>query len=191
MEFYKNRINQIKAILGVQVKLASMVLGDGTKIECESYEVGYPVFALNEDGTQTALKAGSYKLDDGTSFEVDEEGKIAEISAEPNEAEEDAVEAAEGEAKMEDEAPAEGEIPEEEEGPLFEKIVEAINILTKEIEDIKSKLSKSEAKWEKLSKKSGGEFLKKSVGAQKNIDPAEARFNAFMNLKNDGFFGKQ
>jgi hypothetical protein len=95
-----NVINQIKTILGMEVKLAQMKLDNGTVLEAEAFEAGMPVFIVNEED-RIALPVGEYKLEDGMMLIVVEEGIIAEVKeAEMPEAE---VEAPEVEVEVEQE----------------------------------------------------------------------------------------
>lgn len=95
-----NVINQIKTILGMDVKLAQMKLDNGTVLEAEAFEAGMPVFIVNEED-RIALPVGEYKLEDGMMLIVAEEGIIAEVKeAEMPEAE---VEAPEVEVEVEQE----------------------------------------------------------------------------------------
>ena len=73
-----NVINQIKTLLGMEVKLAQMALENGTIIEAEMFEAGASVFIVNEED-RIALPVGEYKLEDGMILIVAEEGIIAEI----------------------------------------------------------------------------------------------------------------
>jgi polyhydroxyalkanoate synthesis regulator phasin len=73
-----NVINQIKTILGMEVKLAQMKLDNGTVLEAEAFEAGMPVFIVNEED-RIALPVGEYKLEDGMMLIVAEEGIIAEV----------------------------------------------------------------------------------------------------------------
>ena len=54
---------------------------DGTIIvsTAEELESGVDVSVLTEDGTTIALPAGTYKLDTGVSFRVEEEGIVSEV----------------------------------------------------------------------------------------------------------------
>ena len=75
----KNVINQIKELLGMEVKLATMKLSDGvTILEAEVFEAGAEVFVVAED-QKIALPVGEYELEDGKILVVSEEGMIAEI----------------------------------------------------------------------------------------------------------------
>jgi len=41
---FKEKLNQIRILLGMEVKLADEQLTDGSAISAEKFEVGYPVF---------------------------------------------------------------------------------------------------------------------------------------------------
>lgn len=73
-----NVINQIKTILGMEVKLAQMKLDNGTVLEAEAFEAGMPVFIVNGED-RVALPVGEYTLEDGMMLIVAEEGIIAEV----------------------------------------------------------------------------------------------------------------
>lgn len=93
-----NVINQIKTLLGIEVKLEQMSLDNGTVLEAEVFEVGQSVFIVNGED-RIALPVGEYKLEDGMVLIVAEEGIIAEIK----EVEAPAEEVVEEEAKVEEE----------------------------------------------------------------------------------------
>lgn len=89
-------IKQIKTLLGIEVKLAQMMLVDGvTVLEADSFEAGKEVFIVTPDGN-VPLPVGDYELENGQILVVSEEGIIAEIKEMPSEEEE--VEAPEAEA---------------------------------------------------------------------------------------------
>ena len=79
-----NVINEIKTLLGMEIKLAQMKLDNGTVLEAESFEVGDytetkpAVFIVNGED-RIALPIGEYTLEDGMLLVVSEEGVIAEI----------------------------------------------------------------------------------------------------------------
>lgn len=56
-------------------------LEDGTIVvsEAEELAVGVVLNILSEDGVQTPMPEGSYKLEDGTSFTTDETGLVTEV----------------------------------------------------------------------------------------------------------------
>ena len=73
-------INQIKTLLGMEVKLETMKLSDGvTVLEAEMFEAGNEVFVVTEDEQKIALPVGEYELEDGRILVVVEEGIISEI----------------------------------------------------------------------------------------------------------------
>ena len=96
--------------LGFQAKTE-----DGTIIvsTAEELEVGVDVSVLTEDGTTILLPVGTYKLDTGVTFRVEEEGIVAEVIESETEEEEtteevEEVEAAEDDGKEADVADWEG-----------------------------------------------------------------------------------
>jgi len=93
-------LNKVKEVLGVElseapveVKLAQAELENGAIIESENFEAGAEVFIVTED-EKVALPVGEYKLVDGETLIVEEEGIIASIGA-VEEAPEEEVEAEE------------------------------------------------------------------------------------------------
>lgn len=140
-----NVINQIKTLLGMEVKLAQMALENGTIIEAEVFEAGAGVFIVNEED-RIALPVGEYKLEDGMILIVAEEGIIAEIK-------EMEVEVEEPEAEVEVEVEQEmAEVKEPKrviESVTKEMFFAEIESLRKEIEELK--LAKVEVKEVELS----------------------------------------
>lgn len=77
---YKNKLNQIKALLSLEVKLAQMTLADGiTVVEAEEFEPEYSVGIVTPDGI-VPMPVGEYELQDGTMVVVEVEGIIASIA---------------------------------------------------------------------------------------------------------------
>ena len=75
-----NVINEIKTLLGMEVKLAQMKLQDGvTVIEAEAFEPEMAVFIVNED-EKVPMPVGEYMLEDGNMLKVETEGVIAMIA---------------------------------------------------------------------------------------------------------------
>jgi len=97
-----NVINEIKTLLGMEVKLAQMKLKDGvTVIEAEAFEPEQAVFIVNGE-ERIAMPVGEYELEDGMILVVAVEGIIAEIK-------EAAVEEEAPEAEVEVEVEAQAE----------------------------------------------------------------------------------
>ena len=108
-----NKINQIKTLLGMEVKLETMKLTNGTEIEAEVFEAGAEVFIVSEE-EKVALPIGEYELEGGQVLVVAEEGVISEIK----------------DAAQEEEAPVEEEVEEQEmeaEVATPKKVVESVS----------------------------------------------------------------
>jgi len=74
-----NVINEIKTLLGMEVKLAQMKLKDGvTVIEADAFEMDNNVFIVNGE-EKIPVPVGEYELEDGMILVVSVEGIIAEI----------------------------------------------------------------------------------------------------------------
>ena len=74
-----NVINEIKTLLGMEVKLAQMKLKDGvTVIEADAFETDNAVFIVNGED-RIPVPVGEYELEDGMILVVAVEGVIAEI----------------------------------------------------------------------------------------------------------------
>ena len=137
----KNVINQIKELLGMEVKLATMKLSDGvTILEAEVFEAGAEVFVVAED-QKIALPVGEYELEDGKILVVSEEGMIAEIK-EMEAEEEMPMEAPEPEVEVEVEAEAEAprDIKKTVESIVKETFFSEMEALKLENEELKAKL---------------------------------------------------
>lgn len=76
----KSVLNQIKTLLGIEIKLEQMTLENGTVLEAESFEAGEAVFIVTEDG-QVPLPVGEYELPESRVLVVSEEGVIGEMKA--------------------------------------------------------------------------------------------------------------
>jgi hypothetical protein len=171
-----NVINQIKTLLGIEVKLAQMSLDNGTVLEAEVFEAGQSVFIVNGED-RVALPVGEYKLEDGMILIVAEEGIIAEIK----------------EAEVEVEEPAEVEVEVEQEmseAPVAKKVIESIvkeshfskeqeeiEMLKKEIEMLKKEIE--DLKGEKVEKE---EVEKTEMSAQPLTHNPEAKSEVKINL---------
>ena len=137
----KNVINQIKELLGMEVKLGTMKLSDGvTVLEAEVFEAGAEVFIVAED-QKIALPVGEYELEDSKMLVVIEEGIIAEIK-EMEAEEEMPIEEPEAEAEVEVEAEAAApkEIKKTVESIVKETFFSEMEALKIENEELKAKL---------------------------------------------------
>jgi hypothetical protein len=136
-----NVVNQIKELLGMEVKLAQMKLMDGvTVIEAETFEPEMAVFIVNEE-ERVPMPVGEYVLEDGNVLKVETEGVIASIEMPEEEAPE--VEEEVETTKKEEEMNAEVATP--------KRVVESVTkeMFFSEIEKLRAeiaelKLSKTE-----------------------------------------------
>lgn len=82
-------ISKIKEVVGLseEIKLEQQTLENGAILEAESFEAGQEIFIVSED-EKIAVPVGEYQMEDGRILVVAEEGLIAEIKAEEEEAEE-------------------------------------------------------------------------------------------------------
>jgi len=132
-----------------EIKLAFQAKGeDGTIFvsTAEELESGVDISVLTEDGTTIPLPIGTYKLDTGVTFRVEEEGVVAEVieseTEEEVEAEDEKEEMAkEDEDKYEDESPAE----KADWAKSYEELKDKVENLEDAIADIKSKMGGDEA----------------------------------------------
>jgi hypothetical protein len=140
----KSILNKVRTLLGLEVKLETMMLSDGVSmLEADAFEAGQPVFILTEDEQRIPLPIGEYELEDMRILVVIEEGVIADVR-----------EAAEPEVEVEVEAP---EVEEEveattETAPQAKKTIESIvkesffseiEALKKENEELKAQIALS------------------------------------------------
>lgn len=174
-----NVINQIKTLLGMEVKLAQMALENGTIIEAEVFEAGQSVFIVNEED-RIALPVGEYKLEDGMILIVAEEGIIAEIKEVEVEVEEPETEV-EVEQEMSETATPKKVIESIVKESHFSKESEEIEALKKEVEMLKKEVE--ELKGKKVEKE---EVEKTEMSAQPLTHNPEAKSEVKLNLYGQG-----
>ena len=136
-------INQIKTLLGMEVKLETMKLMDGITIfEADTFETDKEVFIVTEDEQKIPVPIGEYELEDGRILVVEVEGIILEIKEVATE--EEVVE----------EAPAVEEEVEAQATPTAKKTIESVvkETFFAEIEKLTQENIELKAQLEKLSK---------------------------------------
>ena len=136
-------INQIKTLLGMEVKLETMKLMDGITIfEADAFETDKEVFIVTEDEQKIPVPIGEYELEDGRILVVEVEGIILEIKEVATE--EEVVE----------EAPAVEEEVEAQSTPSAKKTIESVvkETFFAEIEKLKNENIELKAQIELLSK---------------------------------------
>jgi len=137
----KTILNKVRTLLGLEVKLETMLLSDGVSmLEADAFEAGQPVFILTEDEQRIPLPVGEYELEDMRILVVIEEGVIAEVR-EAAEVEEEVVEETPA-VEEEVEATTETATPKKTiESIVKESFFSEIELLKKENEELKAKLS--------------------------------------------------
>ena len=136
-------INQIKTLLGMEVKLETMKLMDGITIfEADAFETDKEVFIVTEDEQKIPVPIGEYELEDGRILVVEVEGIILEIKEVATE--EEVVE----------EAPAVEEEVEAQSTPSAKKTIESVvkETFFAEIEKLTNENIELKAQLENLSK---------------------------------------
>lgn len=185
----KEKLNQIRLLLGMEVKFSTELLVDGTTtVEAEKFEPGYDVFILNSDGTKSPAPGGQHETASGLLLEVDEAGKIMEVSTKAEEAtpaEGEVVEA----AALPTELPAET-LPTVMEA--LQKCVMAIESISTDVADIKTEMATMKQKMEKFAATPGGNKVPASTRSNNmEFDPTNARVEALQNLMKDNFFNSK
>jgi hypothetical protein len=134
-------INQIKTLLGMEVKLEQMKLADGvTILEADSFEAGNEVFIVTEDEQKIPLPVGEYEFENGRMLIVVEEGLISEVKEKEMEEPEVEVEIeTEKKEEMETEKPTAKKTIE---SVVKETFFSEIEKLKEENETLKAELSK-------------------------------------------------
>jgi len=182
MNYYQNKLTQIKIALGLDVKMAEAVLEDGvTRVEAEAFEPGKKIFVVSETGEKAPAPEGTHTTEDGTKVTVDAEGTITAVEKPESEVEIE-IEAAEEEMPK----PAEdvAALIEEKMKDYMEKVMLAVEEVAKEVGVIKEEMAAYKAKMEKMSKTPAANklttFNKDAVKAENSI---EARLEAIARLK--------
>jgi hypothetical protein len=130
-----NVINQIKQLLGMEVKLEQMMLADGvTILEADAFEAGMEVFIVTEDEQKIPLPVGEYEMENGFMLVVEEEGVIASYMEAAPEEEEAPMEQPEAEVPVE--AEAEVKTPKR----VIESVVKESHFSAEEFEALKAEI---------------------------------------------------
>ena len=199
MNFYQEKLNQIKVALGVAVKMADAILEDGvTKVEAEAFEPGMKIFVVSETGEKAPAPEGTHTTQEGIKVTVDATGTITAVEKPEPEVE---VEIESEKQKMEDEMPAGGPAPEGDvamEDVIKEKVEEAmasvmmaIEEVAKEVGVVKEEMAAYKAKMEKMSKTPASNKIPTYNGDPADpISAMEVKLSALNELKKE-FSSKQ
>jgi hypothetical protein len=138
-------INQIKTLLGMEVKLETMKLMDGITIfEADAFETDKEVFIVTEDEQKIPVPIGEYELEDGRILVVEVEGIIMDVKDAPTTEE----------VAPEDEVAPEVTVEAEAVTPTAKKTIESVvkETFFAEIEKLTQENIELKAQLEKLSK---------------------------------------
>ena len=196
MNFYKNKLNQIRVMLGMDVKMVESVLEDGvTRVETESLEPGFDLFVVSETGEKAPAPEGIHVLEDGTKVTVDAAGKITLVEkAEEPKVEIEVEAAAEEEVK---DVPAEmvAKLVEEKIAEkideMMTKVYAALEEVVKDVVEVKEEMAAQKEKMAKFSKTPGAPKIS-TFNTDVPKDPAnsiEDRLEHLKKLRSD--FGKK
>jgi len=186
----KDTINQIKAILGMEVAeiklMAEAMLVDGTKIgtDAEKFEDGVLVFVVGEDGEKMPLPTGEYEMDGGAKMVVSD-GEITSLT----QPEEDGEEADLKKDKKDEEEMSEEKV-DLSNYVTNENLVEAIEVLRSEFAETLDGLNKENTELketvQKLSKLSAVKPLKHNAPTSPSkIETGNKHLDIILNAKNN------
>lgn len=180
------RLEKIKVLLGLQVKFETEKLVDGTILEAEAFEVGVPLFVVNEDGTKTPAPVGSHETEGGKILEVDEAGLITAISEKGIETE---IEPVEEPVEMSEEV----ELAEDKTNndAMIDSLFTAFEEMAKKVSNMEAEMASMKEKYEAFSSQPGADKAPRlTPNREAKVDPLEARIEALNQLKKDNFFKK-
>jgi hypothetical protein len=180
---YLKKLNQIKLLLGMEIKMNEYLLEDGvTKIVCDGELVpGAEVKVISESGETAPAPVGSHTLQDGTKIEVDENSKVVTVEKpEPVEIE---VEAQETEVEVEEEV--KDKMPLDKIEEMIYALASAVEQMASEIKIIREDMATYKAKTEKMSKTPAAKKIStyNTEAATDVVDAVELRLEALKNLR--------
>ena len=158
MNFYEEKINQIRIALGMQVKMAEAMLEDGvTRVEAEAFEPGKKIFVVSEAGDKGPAPEGIHTTEDGTKVTVDSEGTITAVEKPEPKVEVEVEAAKEGDIipptgdAVNEPVKTEGDIMKEDMKKMVMQCMAAIEEVAKEVAVVKEEMASYKEKMEKMS----------------------------------------
>ena len=158
MNFYEEKINQIRIALGMQVKMAEAMLEDGvTRVEAEAFEPGKKIFVVSEAGDKGPAPEGIHTTEDGTKVTVDSEGTITAVEKPEPKIEVEVEAAKEGDIipptgdAVNEPVKTEGDIMKEDMKKMVMQCMAAIEEVAKEVAVVKEEMASYREKMEKMS----------------------------------------
>ena len=158
MNFYENKLNQIKIALGMEVRMAEAMLEDGvTKVEAEAFEAGKKIFVVSETGEKGPAPEGIHTTEDGIKVTVDAQGTITAVEKPEPKVEVEVEAAAEGDMipptgdAVNEPVKTEGDIMKEDMKKMIMQCMEAVEEIAKEVATVKEEMASYREKMEKMS----------------------------------------
>ena len=158
MNFYEQKINQIRIALGMEVKMAEAMLEDGvTRVEAEAFEPGKKIFVVSEAGDKGPAPEGTHTTEDGTKVTVDSEGTITAVEKPEPKVEVEVEAAKEGDIipptgdAVNEPVKTEGDIMKEDMKKMVMQCMAAIEEVAKEVAVVKEEMASYREKMEKMS----------------------------------------
>ena len=158
MNFYEEKLNQIRIALGMEVKMTEAMLEDGvTKVEAEDFEPGKKIFVVSESGEKGPAPEGIHTTEDGTKVTVDAQGTITAVEKPEPKVEVEVEAAAEGDMipptgdAVNEPVKTEGDIMKEDMKKMIMQCMEAVEEIAKEVATVKEEMASYREKMEKMS----------------------------------------
>lgn len=167
-----NVLNEIKRLLGLEIKLEQTTLDNGTVVEAEMFQAGQQVFIVNGED-RVALPIGEYILENGMVLTVTTEGEIAEIK------EANAPEEVEQEVEAQAEAPAPANATAKK---VIESTVKESHFSAEEVEALKTEIENLKTQLEEMKPKEVEEVEKVELSVEPLTHNPDAKTETKMNL---------
>jgi len=192
MNFYENKINQIRIALGMEVKMAEATLEDGvTKVEAEAFEAGKKIFVVSETGDKGPAPEGTHTTEDGTKVTVDANGTITAVEQPEPKVEVEIEAAKEGDIipptgdAVNEPVKTEGDIMKEDMKKMIMQCMAAIEEVAKEVAVVKEEMASYKEKMEKMSATPAATKIStfNANPAEEKENPLDARVDHLKSLK--------
>jgi hypothetical protein len=192
MNFYEEKLNQIRIALGMEVKMAEAMLEDGvTKVEAEAFEPGKKIFVVSETGDKGPAPEGTHTTEDGTKVTVDAQGTITAVKKPEPKVEVEVEAAKEGDIipptgdAVNEPVKTEGEIMKEDMKKMIMQCMEAVEEIAKEVATVKEEMASYREKMEKMSATPAATKIStfNANPAEEKENPLDARVDHLRSLK--------
>ena len=192
MNFYEQKINQIRIALGMEVKMAEAMLEDGvTRVEAEAFEPGKKIFVVSEAGEKGPAPEGTHTTEDGTKVTVDSEGTITAVEKPEPKIEVEVEAAKEGDIipptgdAVNEPVKTEGDIMKEDMKKMIMQCMAAIEEVAKEVAVVKEEMASYKEKMEKMSATPAATKIStfNANPAEDKENPLDARVDHLKSLK--------